>query len=249
MTRVLAWDGCVNVRDLGGLPIDGGGETAYRVVVRSDSVRELTDAGWQALGKYGVERIVDLRWAEELAEDPPGEAAVDVVHVPLLGPARSSPFGAELEARLDATDDPVDYYRWSYLRFLEEFQPNFAAAVAALADADGPAVVHCAGGKDRTGLVCALALRLAGVPAEAVEDDWVLSEAAWDHDREEWIASAPDEVERNRRRIWSVAPRPAMAETIAELERRYGGARGYLEDAGMRPSALERLRARLRGEA
>ncbi|MGZ4352996.1 MAG: tyrosine-protein phosphatase [Gaiellaceae bacterium] len=249
MTRVLAWDGCVNVRDLGGLPLEDGGETAYRVVVRSDSVRTLTDAGWQALAAYGVERIVDLRWAEELAEDPPRDAAVDVVHVPLLGRARSGPFGAELEARLDATDDPVDYYRWSYLRFLEEFAPNFATAAAALADADGPAVVHCAGGKDRTGLVCALALRLAGVPAEPIEDDWALSEAAWDHDREEWTASAPDEVERNRRRIWSVAPRAAMADVLVEVERRYGGARAYLEGAGMRESALERLRDRLRGDA
>ena len=41
MGRVLRWDGCVNVRDLGGLPLAGGGETAYRVVVRADSRVEL----------------------------------------------------------------------------------------------------------------------------------------------------------------------------------------------------------------
>jgi hypothetical protein len=47
--RVLAWDGCVNVRDLGGLPLNGGGETQFGVVVRADSVRGLTERGWQAL--------------------------------------------------------------------------------------------------------------------------------------------------------------------------------------------------------
>ena len=249
MTRVLAWDGCVNVRDLGGLPLEDGGETAYRVVVRSDSVRTLTDAGWQALEAYGVGRIVDLRWAEELAEDPPRDVGVDVVHVPLFGPVRTGPFEAEFDARLDATEDPVEYYRWSYLRFLEEFAPNFATAVAALADGDGPAVVHCAGGKDRTGLVCALALLLAGVPVDAVADDWALSDASWKPYNAEWIASAPNEIERRRRRIWGVAPRAAMVDVLAGVERRHGGARAYLEGAGIRAPALERLRDRLRGEA
>ncbi|HEY6017128.1 MAG TPA: tyrosine-protein phosphatase, partial [Gaiellaceae bacterium] len=104
MTRVLAWDGCVNVRDLGGLPLEDGGETAYRVVVRSDSVRTLTDAGWEALAAYGVERVVDLRFEEELAEDPPRELDVEVVHVPLLGRVRAGGFEAKYYSRLDASE-------------------------------------------------------------------------------------------------------------------------------------------------
>jgi protein tyrosine/serine phosphatase len=244
MTRVLAWDGCVNVRDLGGLPLEDGGETAYRVVVRSDSVRTLTDAGWEALAAYGVERVVDLRFEEELAEDPPRELDVEVVHVPLLGRARAGGFEAKYYSRLDASDDPVEYYRWSYLEFLRDFGPNFATAVEALAEPDGPVVVHCAGGKDRTGLVAALALLLAGVPADAVADDWALSERAWAAHDAEWIASAPDEVERKRRRVWGSAPREAMVDVLAELD-----ARTYLERAGAAPAALDRLRARLRGEA
>ena len=50
----MRWDGCVNVRDLGGLPLEGGGETAFGVVVRADSIRSLSDEGWQALVDYGV---------------------------------------------------------------------------------------------------------------------------------------------------------------------------------------------------
>ena len=58
--RVLRWDGCVNVRDLGGLPLADGGETAYRIVVRADWLPGLSDVGRRALVDYGVSLIVDL---------------------------------------------------------------------------------------------------------------------------------------------------------------------------------------------
>jgi protein tyrosine/serine phosphatase len=247
MTRVLAWDGCVNVRDLGGLPLEDGGETAVRVVVRSDSVRTLTDAGWDALARYGVGRIVDLRWAEELAEDEPRELDVEVVHVPLFGRSRDAAYVAEFDELLDATEDPAEYYRESYLASLERFRVAFGEAVAALAEPDGPVVVHCAGGKDRTGLVSALALRLAGVPAAAVADDWALSEASWAPHQESWVAAAPDPVQARRRRIWSLAPREAMVDVLDALDRRHGGAERYLREAGVGAESLARLRTRLRG--
>ena len=59
--RVLRWDGCVNVRDLGGLPLADGGETAYRIVVRADALPWLTEAGRHALVSYGVSLVVNLR--------------------------------------------------------------------------------------------------------------------------------------------------------------------------------------------
>lgn len=247
MTRALDWDGCVNVRDLGGLALEDGGETAFRVVVRSDSVRTLTDAGWEALSAYGVERIVDLRWAEELAEDPPRELGVEVVHVPLFERVRTGAYADEFDTLLDETEDPVDYYRESYLVALERFRSAFGTAIASLTEPDGPVVVHCAGGKDRTGLVCALALRLAGVPADAVADDWALSEASWAPFERDWVAAAPDAVQAKRRRVWSRTPRAAMVDVLAELDRRHGGARAYLEQAGVGPAMLDRLRRRLRG--
>jgi protein-tyrosine phosphatase len=69
--RVLVWDGCVNVRDLGGLPLEGGGETRSGVVVRADSIRGLTERGWQELLDYGVRSAIDLRAADELAPTLP----------------------------------------------------------------------------------------------------------------------------------------------------------------------------------
>ena len=60
--RTLIWDGCVNVRDLGGIPTEDGGVTRSGDVIRSDNIGALTDAGWRALEGHGVVRIVDLRW-------------------------------------------------------------------------------------------------------------------------------------------------------------------------------------------
>lgn len=105
MTRDLVWDGCVNVRDLGGLPTEGGGETRFGSIVRADNVRRLSDEGWKAVAGYGVSTVVDLRWAEELAEDPPPALDLHVVHVSLFGDYDRA-YGAELEERL-ARLDPI----------------------------------------------------------------------------------------------------------------------------------------------
>jgi protein-tyrosine phosphatase len=172
MTRELVWDGCLNVRDLGGLPTEDGGMTRFGSVVRADNVRKLSDDGWQALTDYGVTTIVDLRLSDELAEDPPRELDLDVVHIPVF--EGDAAFWAALDARLSGLD-AVAHKREAYLAALEQWHRRFGEAFAAVANArDGIVVVHCAGGKDRTGLVSALLLRrelrsrLAAAPAEAM---------------------------------------------------------------------------------
>ena len=59
--RVLAWDGCTNVRDLGGLSTCDGRMTLWRAIVRSDTPARLTEAGWSALYAYGIRTIITLR--------------------------------------------------------------------------------------------------------------------------------------------------------------------------------------------
>ena len=172
---VLVWEGCVNVRDLGGLPTEDGRRTRAGAVVRSDNVRGLTDAGWRALADHGVTRIVDLRWPEELAEDQPRDVDIDVVHVSVLGESYDRDYVAELDAHLASVDDVAEHYAWSYVDFLERYRERFGRAFAAIADADGTVVVHCMGGNDRTGLVSALLLRLAGVGLETIGEDYSLS--------------------------------------------------------------------------
>lgn len=246
--RELAWDGCWNVRDLGGLPVEGGGETRRGVAVRADSVRRLTPAGWAALVDYGVARIVDLRWHEELELDEPPAVAVELVHVPLLG-AFDREAGAELNARLDAIEDTEEYFRFLYTEFLERHRANFAAAVTAVAESPGPCVVHCAAGKDRTGLVSALLLRLAGVAIESVAADYAVSNPFLIPKHRDWIEGSADEAQRHRRLRQSDAPAAAMAAVLEELDGRYGSARAYLAAAGVPDDLLEALRRRLVAKA
>jgi protein tyrosine/serine phosphatase len=242
---VLVWEGCVNVRDLGGLPIEDGRRTRAGAVVRSDNVRGLTDAGWRALADHGVTRIVDLRWPEELAEDQPRDVDIDVVHVSVLGETYDRDYVAELDAHLASVDDVADHYAWSYVDFLERYRERFGRALAAIADADGTVVVHCMGGKDRTGLVSALLLRLAGVGLEAIGEDYSLSADNLAPLSEQWLAEATDEAEREKRRRLAHTPAEAMVSVVEEIERRYGDVASYLRAAGLTDAQVERLRERL----
>jgi protein-tyrosine phosphatase len=246
--RTLVWDGCVNVRDLGGIPTEDGGTTRLGEVVRSDNVRGLTDDGWRALARHGVIRIVDLRWPEEKAEDAPRDVDVEVVHVSVLGPSlgESRAYLRKLDEHVDSVDDVADHYAWSYLEFLERNRSRFGQALAAVANADGPVVIHCMGGKDRTGIVAALLLRLAGVSREEIGRDYALSGPNLAVTLEPWLASAPDETERRRRQKLSRTPAAAMTQVLVDLEERYGSVPAYLEAAGLSPVDIQRLRDRLR---
>ena len=247
--RTLTWDGCVNVRDLGGIPTEDGRSTRTGAVIRSDNIRGLSDDGWRSLVEHGVVRIVDLRWPEERAEDPPRdvEPDVEVVHVSVLGPsvAEQREYLRELDANLEAADDVADHYAWSYVDFLERNRARFGEALAAVADADGPVVIHCMGGKDRTGLMAALLLRLAGVSVDAIGADYALSGPNLSGTRDAWLAEAPTEAERRRRQKLSTTPAVAMARVIADIEERYGSVAGYMTAAGVRPEQVDRLRSRL----
>src|SRR5262249_55654660 len=147
----LVWEGCLNVRDLGGLPTLDGRRIRDRVIVRSDNIRRLTDAGWHALRKHGVQRIVDLRFPVELAEDQPRDVEIEVVHISVLGEDLDPEYISELDAHLHAASSVADHYAWLYLDFLERYRDRFGRAIVAVGDAEGTVVVHCAGGKDRTG--------------------------------------------------------------------------------------------------
>jgi len=241
----LAWDGCLNVRDLGGLPTEDGRRTRVGTVVRSDNIRALTDAGWRSLAAHGVQRIVDLRWPEELAEDAPRDVEIEVVHVSVLGETYDHEYVAELDAHLAGVEDVADHYAWSYVDFLERYRERFGRAFAAVADADGPVVVHCMGGKDRTGLVAGLLLRLAGVDRETIGADYALSSANLAPLSARWIDEAADDEQRAKRELLSHTPAEGMVRTLEEIERRYGDVAAYLRAAGLTDAQVERLRDRL----
>jgi protein tyrosine/serine phosphatase len=248
--RDLAWDGCLNVRDLGGLPTRDGGRTRLGSVVRADSVRQLSDDGWQALVDHGVHTVVDLRGHDERADDPPAELPVEVVHVPFFESSDEEwdEMAAELEAAVEAAPDVPTATRNVYLIFLERFRANIAAAVRAVAHAPaGGVVIHCAGGKDRTGLLSAFLLDVAGVADGDIAADYALSEERLRPRHETWFAAAESDEELERLRRIAQTPAASMAGVFAELDRRYGGVEAYLRSAGVSDEELGLVRARLRG--
>ena len=247
--RALAWDGCLNVRDLGGLPTEDGGRIALGALVRGDNALRLSDEAWRAVVEHGVRTVVDLRFPEELAADPPRELPIEVVHVSVLG--RADPqYAAELDARLAGLPDAVAHTREAYLEFLERNRPAFARAVSAVATAPaGGVLVHCMEGKDRTGLVVALLLRLAGVPPAEIAADYALSAERLAPVFAPWLDAAPDDAQRERRRRVASTPAAAMLGVLEELDRRYGGVECYLRAGGVANEELRAARTRLREEA
>jgi protein-tyrosine phosphatase len=168
--RDLDWDGCFNVRDLGGIPLPGGGETRRGAVVRADCIDGLSDAGWSALQAHGVRTVIDLRNEDERGSDrAPRPSGIETLHLPL-----------------DAIDDSAFWDDWMhgpqfatplyYAAHLERFPERSARVVAAVARAKpGGVLVHCVSGRDRTGQVSMLLLALAGVAFEEIATDYALS--------------------------------------------------------------------------
>ncbi|MFC9325019.1 tyrosine-protein phosphatase [Kitasatospora sp. NPDC057015] len=165
--RTLTWDGCLNVRDLGGLPTTGGGRTAHGALVRADNLDRLTAEGWDALRAHGVRTLIDLRNADEYKPLLPLPADLDLVRIPLdelAGAAWWQRWGG-----LDGT--PL-----SLRPYLDECPGAIAGIVAAVAGArPGAVVLHCGAGRDRTGLATLLLLALVGVEPAAIVADYLLS--------------------------------------------------------------------------
>jgi protein-tyrosine phosphatase len=201
-------------------------------VVRADSLPGLTEAGRQALVDYGVSLVVNLRPQREDEED--GLHALPVRVVRLAMDPRPVPAAWDWPSMREAYHALADHYRG-----------QLAHALTALGQAEPPAAIHCAGGRDRTGIACGMALWLAGVEPDAIAADHALSDESWAPYNAEWLADAPDEHERERRRRISQPAGRTLVEVLEEIEEREG-IRNLLVGAGADEAALDRIVARLR---
>ncbi len=235
----MLWDGFLNARDLGGLPLPDGRETRWRSIVRSESPARLTEVGRSALVEYGVRSIVDLRLPEELVTEPnpfaePGEHGITYHHRSFLDPAA----GPAPEFTTLAED---------YKRMLERFRTQVGAIMATIASApEGAVLIHCAVGKDRTGLTSALLLELAGVSRDAVVADYALT-AEFLRPRDlEWLETGPgDRAWRENELTRFRAREEVMLDVLEHVEERHGSAAGYLRWTGLSDADIARLRRRL----
>ena len=203
--------------------------------MRADWLPGLSHAGRHALVDYGVSLVVDLRPEREHEND-----GLDPLPVPVARQAmdpRPVP---------DAWDWPS--MREAYLALADRYRDRLAQALTLLGDAEPPAAIHCAGGRDRTGIACGMALWLAGAEPDAIAADHALSDESWAPHNQEWLASAPDDEERERRRRISRPAGRTLVDVLREIEQREG-VRQLLLGAGADEGALDRLVARLRGGA
>ena len=258
LSRELRWDACLNVRDLGGLPADGGAVTRFGSVVRSDSVDQLSPAGWASAAAYGVRTVVDLRIVDERNRFPPltkapesrGQSSdydIHTVRVSVLGDPDPG-LGRHLDAIGARHALEVEATRAVYAEMLDRFHIRFAEAVRMVADAGpGCVIVHCHAGKDRTGLVVALLLAVAGVTRAAIAADYAVSAGNLAALSQEWIDEADDEAQREQRRRICASPAQALLDVLAALDAGHGGAVGYLVAGGLTETELERIRERLIG--
>jgi protein-tyrosine phosphatase len=230
----LDWPNCLNARDVGGLPTTDGGRIRERALVRTDSHSKLTPEGVAAVHAYGVSRIIDLRRDRECRAS--------------LSPFASDPLYLNIQVQDPADPDHETLSLAEiYITMLGLRPQLFTAAVAAIADAPrGAVVVHCAGGKDRTGVVVAMALHVAGVAEETIAADYALTEARLAEESAAFLEGVADLTLRENYRRLQPTPPSNMLQVLDHLDRRYGGAAGYLEAGGMTAAQVSALRERLR---
>ena len=163
-SREFSWDGSLNARDLGGL-----GRVRPGAVVRMEQPRRLTEAGWAAVWAYGVRIFLDLRNPDEYEpERALRPASITTVRIP-LDPV-GTPF-YEHWTRIDNFASPL-----YFPAMLAEHPESVIAALRAIAGAaPGCVVFHCAGGKDRTGLLALVLLTLAEATPEEIIADYLLA--------------------------------------------------------------------------
>ena len=218
-----------------------GGVTRSGVLVRSDNLRSLNPSGQEAMVAYGVTKVIDLRSESEVASSPSPFATQDpfsaapaptYVHMPLIDDATM--------LKLSEASDMFD----RYLMMLEHRAPAFSGIFTTLARSDGTVVFHCFAGKDRTGMVAAMSLALAGVNVDSIAADYAETDVQMATRYEEWLAAASPE-QLNDMRDDLRCPPERIVGVLDHLDQRWGGVEGYLKTAGMTQADISTLRAKL----
>jgi protein-tyrosine phosphatase len=238
-TRHLNLEGTYNLRDMGGYPTLDGRAIRWRTFFRSDSLHRLPPVAQTTLIGYGVRTVLDLRRSDEVQVAPnvfAGSPAMAYHHVSLL---MDTP-----PIRRQAPRPLTDTYRV----ILDQRQEQLHQALATLAAPDGlPAVVHCTAGKDRTGLIVALVLGLAGVSAATIVEDYALSAQ---YLVGTYLEEARQRAEKNGV-SWEwfqhqvICPPEFMHTTLQYLDERYGGIAAYVHAIGLSDTQCIRLQEAL----
>lgn len=247
-------EGVANMRDVGGLPTRDGRTLRRRRLIRSDNLQDLTPSDVRHLvEELGVTDVVDLRTELEVHHTGPGplrRTSLTHHHHSFFSDDQEVS-GEEALAwrRRQQVRRDDDFWASHYLGYLSERPDSVSAALHVVATSPGGTIVHCAAGKDRTGTVVGLALQVAGVPGEAIIEDYVATGTRLERILERLLREAPYTDVLSTRAVEDQAPRAETMERIlAILERDHGGAAGWLVEHGWSEEGVDRLRASLVGE-
>ena len=249
LDRWIELDGAVNVRDLGGLPTDDGDTTAAGVLLRSDNLQGLSDKDVRRLiDDYGLTTVLDLRTPIEVQLEGPGPLVAEGLrHVNLdLIPTWDVSEGASERIVPHEQREEGDLSHF-YMTYLDQMPQSVVEALRVLADpASGAVVVHCAAGKDRTGVIVALALMVAGVRRDDIVDDYALTGERIEAIVDRLSASPTYSADMRSRPIDDMRPHAlSMRHFLDRLDER-GGVEAWLTEHGFGPDEQAALRARLR---
>jgi protein-tyrosine phosphatase len=236
LTHHIQVEGGYNIRDLGGYPTADGRITRSNRLLRAGNLHQISPEGQERLLQYGLKTIIDLRHESELNREPDvfaGSDSVQYLHLPY---ARDT---------FDAAPHHVSLSEL-YIESLTVCQDNIRDIITTMSASEPCILYHCAVGKDRTGMISGLILSLVGVPAEVVATDYEETTRHITHLVEKWRQWTLDRdgnMEKFERDI--AADAAIMLATLEAVEKKYGGAEGYLRGCGVTDEQIGRIRALL----
>ncbi|WP_207781962.1 tyrosine-protein phosphatase [Phytoactinopolyspora limicola] len=249
--------GAVNVRDLGGLPTHDGNVTQFGRVLRADNLQDLTQADISHLvGTLGLSDVIDLRSGAELQIEGPGPLVrmpdVTIHHYSMLAEAdRDTGVDGEAVLPWARTEEEVEERPWLppgefYLLTLKQRPDAVLSALRVISASSGAALAHCAAGKDRTGILVALALTAVGVPEDAIVEDYALSNTRIERIIERLKTRPAYAEDLDSRPMSSHFALPeTMREFLALADDEFGGLMAWLTGHGWTDVDTDAMRARL----
>jgi protein-tyrosine phosphatase len=216
--------GASNFRDLGGYATADGRTVRWRHIFRSNHLGHLTESDLGVVRELGVKHAFDFRGTNERTAAACAVKEITVHSLP-IEPTVVAALRARLQARALLSADALEIMRDSYRGYVRLNTHSFRELFTHLVDGEGPLVIHCTAGKDRTGFACALILHALGVPEKVIGEDYLLTNRFYRRDP----AASPDLPDEIRQAIGSVQT-SFLAAGFETINERYGDLEGYFRD-------------------
>jgi len=249
MTRVVALDGGINFRDIGGYINKDGRTVKWRKIMRCGHLAALSDNDLNRLEQIGISRVHDFRRSDEQAQSPSCAIRADFVddyQISIGDISRFWEFLFEGELTAESSHQLVVN---SYSSCIEVVIPAFSRFMRHIIDnADNASVFHCSAGKDRTGMAAALILSALDVPRETIIQDYMLTLEHYDSDK--LIAIVEDHLRDAKVEQWDrdwLIPYCSVHQDniiafLDAIDTNYGDVKNYLISAlGLTQADLDKM--------